>query len=477
MNCFREQLTDASGITSVQLKGLARPAGVETPDVHFIILADKSGSMTSERRLENLKLSLDHLLDFMRERDLLTVLPFDHRVSLPPLIAGETCTAVNKSNLRERLATLASGGSTNIGLAISSVRAIMASPIRPGPIKTGVILLTDGEATDGHTHVDDLLALQQGIQGDFPDITLSTVGYGDGHNAGLLSSLAISGSYNIVRNLNDVAAVFGNILGGLRTVVGQSCRLLVPSHVRQRTTFKTSVRPDGLQEILVGDIIENGEQTIILDGLIESDRLRIEYHAIGGAAVAVDDVICSTSDEGQATGLVAYLRCQTVEVLARANTHLMRGEGPNDALLAEIAALQEKLRAIPPSPVITTLLSELDRARRYVTMPPGPPALMRTASNALSQHTAYLGTARGIMSSGGADDEDVHDPSIFATVAQRTISIGLTESVTRSPASQTVAAANPHSLYLSPATSLDTSNSSSSSSFPLPPNNPTLHRS
>ena len=475
MNCSREQLTD--GITSIQLTGLPRPAGIETPDVHFILLADKSGSMTSERRLENLKLSIDHLLDFMAPRDLLTVLPFDHRISLPPLIAAETCSAVNKSNLRERLATLAAGGSTNIGLAISSIRDIMASPIRPGPIKTGVILLTDGEATDGLIKNEDLLALQQGIQGDFPDITLSTVGYGDGHVAGLLDSLAISGSYNIVRNLNDVATVFGNILGGLRTVTAQACRLLVPSHVRQRTTFKTIVRSDGLQEILIGDIIENGEQTVILDGLVAADSLRIEYHAVGGAATAIDDVASTTSVEGQAAGLVAYLRCQTVELLARANRHMMTREEPDEALLAEIAALQERLRAIPPSPITTMLLSELDRARRYVTMPPGPPALMRTASNALSQHTAYLGTARGIMSSGGADDEDIHDPSIFATVAQRIISIGLTESVTRSPASQTVAAANPHSLYLSPATSLDPSNSSSSSSFPPPPNNPTLHRS
>ena len=89
------------------------------------------------------------------------------------------------------------------------------------------------------------------------------------------------------------------------------------------------------------------------------------------------------------------------------------------------------------------------------------------------------GGGGGIMST-GSDDEGGDPLSPFATTYQRTISIGLTESVQRSNATHTVVhVATPYPMYLSPTTSLDLSANSSSSTmaFPPPPNNPSLHRS
>lgn len=485
MNCTRENLVAHPGTTSVRLIGRAPASSAPEQAVHFIVLADRSGSMQSKNKMVNVKLSLDHLLEFMGPNDFLTVLPFDHETVMPPLVYAEGCNANNREMLKTRIGSLRAGGGTNIEAAIKGVPEILKAdlPSRPGGIKTGVLLLTDGEATAGSVDPGIMLEAQRMNLELHPDLTLSTVGYGDDHNVPLLTSLAINGSYNIVHTLTDVASVFGTVLGGLRTTQAEATRLIVPASVRQRTTFKTTVRADGNQEILLGDIIAGGEQIVVLEGLAETDRLGLEYHSVAeNAAVVVDNVVCTSSEDGQGVGEIAFMRCRTVDLMAEANRLMLAGSAPPAALLEQIAALIATLQALPASPIVTMLIGELERARRFVTMPPGPPELMRTHSNQLSQHTTYLGRGGGgggIMST-GSDDEGGDPVSPFATTYQRTISIGLTESVHRSNATHTVVHVDtPYALYLSPSTSLDPSGNSSSSTttFPPPPNNPTLHRS
>jgi len=482
MNCTRVNLVAHPGTTSVRLIG--RAPGTSAPDqaVHFIVLADRSGSMQSKNKMVNVKLSLDHLLEFMGPNDFLTVLPFDHETVMPPLVYAEACNANNRELLKTRIGSLRAGGGTNIEAAIKGVPEILKVelPSRPGNIKTGVLLLTDGEATAGNVDPVVLLEAQRMNLELHPDLTLSTVGYGDDHNVPLLTSLAINGSYNIVHTLADVASVFGSILGGLRTTMAEATRLIVPAGVRQRTTFKMSARPDGGQEILLGDIIAGGEQIVVLEGLLETDRVGLEYHAVAeNATVVVENIVCSASEDGQGVGEIAFLRCRTVDLMAEANRLMMAGSPPTAALLDQIATLIATLRALPASPIVTMLIGELERAQRFVTMPPAPPELLRTRSNQLSQHTAYLGRGGGgggIMST-GSDDEGGDPVSPFATTYQRTISIGLTESVQRSNATHTVVHVDtPYALYLSPTNSIELSGNSVSS-FPPPPNNPTLHRS
>jgi hypothetical protein len=438
--------------------------------------------MQSKNKMVNVKLSLDHLLEFMGPNDFLTVLPFDHETVMPPLVYAEACNANNRELLKTRIGSLRAGGGTNIEAAIKGVPEILKVelPSRPGNIKTGVLLLTDGEATAGNVDPVVLLEAQRMNLELHPDLTLSTVGYGDDHNVPLLTSLAINGSYNIVHTLADVASVFGSILGGLRTTMAEATRLIVPAGVRQRTTFKMSARPNGGQEILLGDIIAGGEQIVVLEGLLETDRVGLEYHAVAeNTIVVVENIVCSASEDGQGVGEIAFLRCRTVDLMAEANRLMMAGSPPTAALLDQIATLIATLRALPASLIVTMLIGELERAQRFVTMPPAPPELLRTRSNQLSQHTAYLGRGGGgggIMST-GSDDEGGDPVSPFATTYQRTISIGLTESVQRSNATHTVVHVDtPYALYLSPTNSVELSGNSVSS-FPPPPNNPTLHRS
>jgi len=473
MNCTREELASNPGITCVEMVGPVsdgtHPSQLQA--VALTILVDRSGSMASQNKLRNVLLSLDQLLTYLNEGDFLTVLDFDDRVKTT--VERESCDVGNKVIVQQRLHTLVPGGGTDLGLVIRAANEAMAHPLphRVGGIKKSLMLLTDGEATTGETRSDKLLELQQAILSAHPDADLSAIGYGDDHNADLLRSLALSGTYSIVRSGEDVAAVFGDILGGLRTATAQAVKVIVPPHVTQKTTLKISARADGSKEIFVGNIIEGGNQMVVLEGLLPTDPLRLEYVRVSDAtAVVLENVVVTPpTASGQESGRLALLRCEVVSVLDQVQHHLTSGPSAVPAsLLEKIMMLQATLQTLAVDSVQAMLLRELDRAHTYLTMPPLPPVLSRHYSNMLSQHTQVLGTARGIMSVEEEDDDPGRNVSVFASAVQRATSSGMSSAVRA--VSQ---GGNPHALHLTPMPSLDPA----SSGFPPPPPSMPLHRS
>jgi hypothetical protein len=477
MNCSCEQLVSDPAITCIALSGPMADGSHPTAQqaVALYVAVDRSGSMASANKLDNVKLSLDQLLTYMNGGDFFTVLAFDHLVNTT--IDCEDCSPDHKVIMQRRLAALHPGGSTHLEAAIKAGGAAMdkSLPIRyGGPIKKAFVLLTDGDATAGELSPVRLLEFQQAIQAAHPDAQLSAIGYGDDHNVALVQSLAISGTYSIVRTVEDVAAVFGDILGGLRTATAQAVKVVVPPHVNQKTTLKQTIRPDGFKEIFVGNIIAGGDQMVVLEGLTAADPVRLEYTRVAdGVAVVLPVVVSGPTSEGQSLGDLALYRCKVVAILEQVQRHLLSGSRVVEAtLLEQILTLQATLRSLSETSTTAMLLRELDRAHTYLTMPLMPPSMGRQVSNMLSQHTQVLGTARGIMSSGGDEDDD--DPgrnvSLFASSVQRTISVAMTEGVR----SASAAASNPPpSLFITP-TNSRTPTEDTTTVFPPPGS---LHRS
>jgi hypothetical protein len=93
-------------------------------------------------------------------------------------------------------------------------------------------------------------------------------------------------------------------------------------------------------------------------------------------------------------------------------------------------------------------------------MPRPPAALARHLTNQLSQHTEYLGTARGIMSSSGHEEEEEEDPlsrntSIFSSTVQRAMSSGMAQAVRSvSLPLSPMGSGNPRAPSLAPTTPL-----------------------
>ena len=432
MNCVRETLVG----TSVTCVRLSAPEAAESPQqaVNIVVVLDISGSMEDGDKLRNVILSLEQLLMYLRDEDFLTVVPFNGEIRRPFLVNQEPCTATGKSIIQERLAALRAGGNTDLGIAIRSAAEVLSMP-RTGSSsssssKSAVLLLTDGAATAGELDHARLVLLQQANLEEYPEALFCTVGYGEDHEAELCRRLALNGPYSIVRSGEDVGAVIGDLLGGLRTVAASSVRLIVPPHVHQRTTFKLN----SANEICIGNLVANSDQVILLEGLAAEDLVGLHYVLRDGSHHLLANIeVSGPSSEIQEAGGIALLRCEVLEIMEHARQYLT-GRSPviPAAVLEQSLVLRAKLEALPASPAVTLLLRELNKAHGYLSAPPPPAALARHLTNQLSQHTEYLGTARGIMSSSGHEEED-EDPgrntSIFSSTVQRAMSSGMAQAV------------------------------------------------
>ena len=424
---------------------LAAPLGDGVQQaVNIVVILDVSGSMNDGSKLSNVLLSLEQLLTYLRDDDTLTVVPFSDDVRRPFPVNQEPCTATGKALIQEKLVRITANGNTHLEAAIRSASEVLA--LRPpGPLKSAVLLLTDGAATVGELDHTKLVEFQAANLATYPDALFCTVGYGDDHQAELCRRLALNGPYSIVRSGEDVGAVIGDLLGGLRTVAATSVRLTIPPHVRQKTGFKMLD-----QQICVGNLVSGGNQIILLTDVSPEDTIGLHYTLADGTVHDVANVVVSgPSAEVQETGGEALLRCEVLEIMEYARRHLVSGSPSADAsILGQSLALKARLEAMASNSAVALLLRELHKAHTYLSMPAPPPALSRHLTNQLSQHTEYLGTARGIMSSSYDEDEDPlsRNTSIFSSSVQRAMSSGMASAVRSAtvPGSQ-----NPRSPSLS----------------------------
>jgi hypothetical protein len=348
-------------------------------------------------------------------------------------VLQESCTVTGKALIQEKLATIRAEGNTNLEAAIRSASEVLAMPLpdHMGGIKSAVLLLTDGITNTGEMDHTKLVELQAANLAAYPDALFCTVGYGDDHEAELCKRLALNGPYSIVRSGESVGAVIGDLLGGLRTVAATSIRLTVPPHVRQKTGFKMLDH-----QIYVGNLVSGGEQVILLTDVEPEDVLGLHYTLADGTVHDVANVVVSgPTPEVQDAGGKALIRCEVLEIMEHARHHLVNGARVADAgVLGQSLILKARLEAMPRDPAIVLLLRELNKAHGYLSAPAPPPAITRYLTNQLSQHTEYLGTARGIMSNNSYEEDDDTDPvsrntSIFSSAVQRAMSSGMAQAV------------------------------------------------
>jgi len=266
----------------------------------------------------------------------------------------------------------------------------------------------------------------------YPSLTLTAVGIGEGHNAPLLQQVAQigNGSYNIVNNLEQVATVFGNIMGSVQTCVAQQVRLIVPSAATQLTKFTERIVGTN-KEIVIGDVIANGELVVVLEGMVEN-QLTVKYVPIttGVPESILVDCLTSPSPEQLIQGKVAILRCQLAAFVIETNRALNSTSFMEqlERLKTIGSELLTRLQAEPKSLMIEFLIEECKRTLEITTAPP-PPPLLRSISNQLSQHSSILSTGRGVVSS---NDEDPSN-SIFSSPVQIRQATALRSSTSEPP--------------------------------------------
>ena len=412
------------------LKGNGTSSSSVSVPIEFIILLDTSSSMNANNRFSNAIRTLLSALDFMNEHDILTLVTFDSDVKRP--LSRVPLTLSNKSMIRARLQSLSALGNTHLSGALSEIHSVLeegrassstnsGTTITVDPVpnyKKYAILLTDGEPTVGITVPSDLITHVRAIMERYPDLTITTIGISEGHNADLLQAITTAGcgSYNIVNNLEQVATVFGTILGSVQTCVAQLVKVVVPIGVKQLTKFTERVVGE-TKEIVVGDVIAGGEITVVLENMPENE-LVVKFASVstGVPESASISVLTDVGSEQMAQATAALLRCRLAKFVEDTNRALNsiffrenmdRLIGVGEGLLAEIRAQEE-------SPIIRFLIEECERTIAIARIPPAP-QLLRATSNQLSQHSSALGTGRGVLS---LDPGDPSNTTIFSSPIQ-----------------------------------------------------------
>lgn len=386
------QFTEISNDTANVLKGGIRFKGLyrnTRQPIHLMLLVDTSGSMNETEKLASVKRSIQVILEFMSIEDRISLVTFDDRAKV--ILAAVVPSSEEREAIQYRISNLMADGSTNLSAGMLEIRSLIESD--PGR-KQGLIVLTDGQVNMGLRTNEALEQLVERIVHEKPGISISTVGYGTEHNTDLLTSMARigTGSYNVVMNLEDVASVFGDILGGLITVSVQNLEIHLPPGAEAFTSYHTVKHPDGMITIYVGDIYAEAEVTVMFKMSRDMGPLRIKGVAMSSLDI-MDNIIHPTTisdlSEIDTSFILADLRQRVSTVLKEFRLGTVDVTKVNE-LIQEIQQM-DSIRGHPLTPML------LEDLQHIITLKSKESMTVEEDAN-VSQHAAFFGFARGMRS-------------------------------------------------------------------------------
>lgn len=420
---------------------LKAPESESRVPIHLCCVIDTSGSMEDDDKLENVKRSLHYLLNFLGEKDRISVITFS--TTAKTILNKMCCSLIEKENLRARIATIHLEFSTNLSAALVETRTVLLTDpsgenpsgenpsgealprLNPSGIKQGILLLTDGMANDGVKEPAEIIAMTKKLLEDYHGTSLSCIGYGTDHNAELLQSMATEGggSYSIVNTLEDVATVFGNVLGGLISCSFQQVRIILPKDTEIKSRYATN-HLDEL-EIMVGDL-SAGMEAVVLAKIPLGHVLTVKAYDLKASQLVTFETVVSSSEDVtiQTDGEAHYLRFDVLALL----DDIASGKQTFEHYLEMVGVCTRNITAYREKhahPLWELLLNELDRALKALKFP------HMYHRNLTKQRGAYLGMMRG-TSSQPADELPSNIYNIFSNGLQHTLSHELSREVTQS---------------------------------------------
>ncbi len=401
----------------VRITGRPAPAAAERPAVHFIAVLDRSGSMNQENRLTNCLDSLRFLTRFLTARDRLSLITFNDTARIA--MRAVPMDAAGAERLEASLNITADSG-TSISAAIDCIPECVAAAsaaAAAAPYKTGILFLTDGHANEGITQAEPLLTMLRSQLTD-PAVTVNTIGYGCDHNIGLLQAMAEqnAGSYNVVNDRENVATVFGHLLGGLISCVGSNLRINAP--------IETTALPSSLQladaldgvDICVGDIYAETTTDLLLTTRPALSSLLIRaYDAAAAAPLRVEVPVEPATAEQMALMRIFILRQDVAQLLTNISVAPLSAV---PTLLTRIQNLQNNcVNTGLENPVVNMLHQQLGDAAQVLRAQ----RLNTETRTLIAQNSAYTRMGRGLRAQvSGASTVADEDP--FSSPAMRQIS-------------------------------------------------------
>lgn len=372
----------------ILLKGKVRS---ERQPVHMIMLVDASGSMDSDNKLDSVKRSLQVMLLLLSEQDRLSLVKFDDTSSV--ILNKVTPNAQEREAISYKIAGLRTDGSTNMSAGLLDSRDLVEAS---GGRKQGLILLTDGHANVGVCDQAGLLRIARLMLEEKPGLSITTVGYGVDHNTELLTEIARvgGGAYNVVKDLNDVASTFGDVLGGLSSVSAQRVVIEFPPGYVVRSAYSTTVGEDGVTRVKIGDLYAETEISVLFEGSPSLGAIRVtgtEMATLNSFEQIVAPTLCSNDAEFDLSFVMSDFRTRVAELL-----NLCRNSRGQSGFREQIRSLLAEIRdtnRIATHPLTAFLIEDLERTLDILESNRG---MTQHEVTEMAQHSAYISMTRGL---------------------------------------------------------------------------------
>ncbi len=301
----------------LRVKAAAVPAGPR-PALSVTLIVDTSGSMSGEPIAQVVD-SARKIAELLEERDSLAVVGFaSGAYTVSPL---RHLTSDARGSIRSEVAALHAEGNTNMSGGIAHAALTTTAP--QGDARQAMILLSDGQPNVGSRTPAALAAEVRLVRER--GISVSTLGYGAGHNDDVMIAIADAGGgrYAFVADPKLAAGSFARALGAQRDVVLEGVELvLAPAdgvEIRKvygdpQTTFGAGGLRVKLADLAAGDELNVVVELRVTAPMRHGPWTPIEARLLGKVPVTHEGfahdapVVCEVGAEAgelDATALVA----------------------------------------------------------------------------------------------------------------------------------------------------------------------------
>lgn len=203
------------GLTGCPMEELTKRA-----PVNVAIVIDKSGSMSSDGKLEKAKEAALLALDRLGSQDILSIVAYDDEIEV--LVPATKLT--DKNAVREKIRQLQPGGSTALYAGVQKGAQEVRKFIAKEKVNR-IVLFSDGLANIGPSSPDELGRLGNCLAQE--GVSVTTIGIGLGYNEDLMSKLAFNsdGGHYFARCSNDLAEIFDKEFSRAMSVVARDIRI------------------------------------------------------------------------------------------------------------------------------------------------------------------------------------------------------------------------------------------------------------
>lgn len=194
----------------------ARPAAS-----HLAVVIDRSGSMRGSR-IANARLGAKTAVDRLGDGDVISVVAFDTRATV--VVPATSIDDVSRARVKTAIDGIVLGGDTCISCGIEEgMRELAGSSDKVDRM----ILLSDGEATDGVRDVSGLRQMAQRARG--MNATVSTIGVGLGYNQLVLGSIAqeAGGGHHFIEDAASLDRAFQTEADELRSTIATGAEAVI----------------------------------------------------------------------------------------------------------------------------------------------------------------------------------------------------------------------------------------------------------